>query len=126
VTLHAFDDGSALRFYSLSAQIQQHRKAYYEILERTRKGTLDVTAWLAWFLDTLHGAVVDAHRALDRVLANPIFWQRWAGMPLNTRRSRCSTGCWMASRARSPAANGHRWPGVPRIRRCGTSTNFCP
>lgn len=104
VTLHPFDDGNgriaraigdlllaradgnALRFYSLSAQIQKHRKAYYEILERAQKGTLDVTAWLAWFLDTLHRAVEDAHRTLDRVLAKSIFWQRWAGTALNARQ----------------------------------------
>lgn len=104
VTLHPFDDGngriaraigdlllarsdgSAQRFYSLSTQIQKHRKAYYEVLEHTQKGTLDVTAWLAWFLDTLRAAVEDAHHALDRVLAKSIFWQRWAGTPLNARQ----------------------------------------
>jgi len=75
VTLHPFDDGNAgspgrlatscwpvqtgapQRFYSLSAQIQKDRKAYYEILERTQKGTLDVTAWLVSVSDTLHRAV---------------------------------------------------------------------
>ena len=74
VTLHPFYDGngriaravgdlllaradsSRQRFYSLSAQIQRERKAYYDILEQTQKGTLDVTAWLAWFLDALHHA----------------------------------------------------------------------
>lgn len=104
VTLHPFDDGNgriaraigdqllaradgnAQRFYSLSAQIQTHRKVYYEILERTQKGALDVTAWLIWFLDTLRRAVEDAHRTLDRVLAKSIFWQRWAGIALNVRQ----------------------------------------
>lgn len=86
VTLHPFDDGngriaraigdlllaradgSPQRFYSLSAQIQRERNAYYAILERTQKGTLDVTEWLAWFLATLHCAVEQAHRTLDAVL----------------------------------------------------------
>jgi Fic family protein len=76
VTLHPFDDGngriaraigdlllaradgSPQRFYSLSAQIQRERKAYPDILERTQKGTLDVTEWLAWFLDALHRAAI--------------------------------------------------------------------
>jgi Fic family protein len=71
VTLHPFDDGngriaravgdlflaradgSPQRFYSLSAQIQRERKDYYDVLERTQKGTLDVTGWLSWFLGTL-------------------------------------------------------------------------
>ena len=79
-------DGSPQRFYSLSAQIQRERKAYYDILERTQKGTLDVTAWLAWFLDTLHRAVDQAQHTLDAVLAKSRFWQRWATTPLNERQ----------------------------------------
>ena len=30
----------------MSAQIRQERKAYYDILEATQKGQLEVTAWL--------------------------------------------------------------------------------
>ena len=104
VTIHPFDDGNgriaraigdllltradwnAQRFYSLSAQIQKDRKAYYEILERTQKGSLEVAAWLAWFLETLQRAVESAHQTLDRVLAKSIFWQRWAGSALNERQ----------------------------------------
>lgn len=96
VTLHPFDDGngriaravgdlflaradgSPQRFYSLSAQIQRERKAYYDILERTQKQSLDVTEWLAWFLETLHRAVDQAQHTLDAVLAKTRFWQRWA------------------------------------------------
>ena len=105
VTLHPFDDGngriaraigdlllaradgSPQRFYSLSAQIQRERNAYYDILERTQKGTLDVTAWLAWFLGTLHRAVDQAQHTLDAVLAKARFWQRFAGIPLNERQA---------------------------------------
>jgi len=104
VTLHPFDDGngriaravgdlllaradgSPQRFYSLSAQIQRERKAYYDILERTQKGTLDITAWLAWFLDVLHRAVDQAQHTLDAVLAKARFWQRFAGTPMNARQ----------------------------------------
>lgn len=104
VTLHPFDDGngriaravgdlllaradsSPQRFYSLSAQIQRERKDYYDVLERTQKGTLDVTDWLAWFLRTLHRAVDSAQHTLDAVLIKARFWQRWAGTPLNERQ----------------------------------------
>jgi Fic family protein len=104
VTLHPFDDangriaraigdlllaradGSPQRLYSLSAQIQRERKAYYDILERTQKKSLDVTEWLAWFLDTLHRAVDQAQHRLDAVLAKARFWQRWATTPLNERQ----------------------------------------
>ena len=79
-------DGSPQRFYSLSAQIQRERKAYYDILERTQKGSLDVTEWLAWFLDTLHRAVDQAQHTLDAVLAKARFRQRWATTPLNERQ----------------------------------------
>lgn len=104
VTLHPFDDGngriaraigdlllaradgSPQRFYSLSAQIQRERKAYYDILERTQKRSMDVTEWLAWFLDALHRAVDQAHHTLDAVLVKARFWQRWATTPLNERQ----------------------------------------
>lgn len=104
VTLHPFDDGngriarvvgdlflaradgSPQRFYSLSAQIQRERKDYYEVLERTQRGTLDVTAWLSWFLATLGRAASSAQSTLDVVLAKARFWQRWAGTPMNGRQ----------------------------------------
>lgn len=79
-------DGSPQRFYSLSAQIQRERKAYYDILERTQKGTLDVTEWLSWFLGVLLRAVDSAQQTLDSVLAKTRFWHRRAGTPLNERQ----------------------------------------
>jgi Fic family protein len=79
-------DGSPQRFYSLSAQIQRERKDYYNNLERTQRGTLDVTEWLSWFLGTLHRAVGNSQHTLDTVLAMARFWQRWATTPLNERQ----------------------------------------
>jgi Fic family protein len=79
-------DGSPQRFYSLSAQIQRERKAYYDILERTQKGGLDVTEWLLWFLRVLGEAVRLAHHALDAVLEKGRFWQRVSGVALNERQ----------------------------------------
>ena len=91
VTLHPFDDGNgrisravgdmalaraegtAQRFYSLSAQIQRERKQYYDQLEATQRGTLDVTPWLEWFLACLLRAVQGA----DGLLACwPACWTR--------------------------------------------------
>jgi Fic family protein len=104
VTLHPFDDGngriaraigdlllaradgSPQRFYSLSAQIQRERQAYYDILERAQKRSMEVTEWLFWFLETLHRAVDQAQVTLDTVLAKARFWHHRGSMPLNERQ----------------------------------------
>jgi Fic family protein len=104
VSIHPFDDGngriaravgdmalaraekSAQRFYSLSAQIQRERKDYYNLLEATQRGTLDVTAWLEWFLACLLRGIQSAEVTLAQVLAKAHFWQHWAGTPLNERQ----------------------------------------
>lgn len=104
VTIHPFDDGngriaravgdlflarsdgSPQRFYSLSAQIQRDRKAYYEVLERTQKGSLNVTEWLSWFLATLGRALENAQSTLDTVLNKARCWQRWTPLSLNERQ----------------------------------------
>ena len=105
VTLHPFDDGNgrisravgdmalaraegtSLRFYSLSAQVQRERKQYYDQLEATQRGTLDVTPWLVWFLDCLLRAVQGAENLLADVLGKAQFWQRWANVPMNARQT---------------------------------------
>jgi len=79
-------DGSSQRFYSLSAQIQRDRKTYYDMLERTQKGSMDVTEWLLWFLDSLHHAVDQAQVTLNAALVKARFWQRRWPLSLNERQ----------------------------------------
>jgi Fic family protein len=104
VTLHPFDDGNgriaraigdmalarsegtAQRFYSLSAQIRQERKAYYDVLERIQQGGLDVTGWLEWFLGCLDRAFAGAETTLGAVLRKALFWEAHAGSELNGRQ----------------------------------------
>ena len=104
VTIHPFDDGngriaraiadmalarseqSPQRFYSMSAQIRIERKAYYDILEATQKGDLDITAWTLWFLGCLDRAFDGAEIILASVLMKARFWARHAGVPLQDRQ----------------------------------------
>jgi Fic family protein len=104
VTVHPFDDGngriaraiadmalarsenSPQRFYSMSAQIRQERNAYYDILERTQKGTTDITSWMDWFLGCLGRAIDGAQATLSAVLAKARFWERIKHVQLNERQ----------------------------------------
>lgn len=104
VTIHPFDDGngriaraiadmamarseqSSQRFYSMSAQIRTERNAYYDILEATQKGDLDITAWLEWFLTCLDHAIEGAEHILSGVLRKARFWNAIKDQPLNERQ----------------------------------------
>jgi Fic family protein len=104
VTIHPFDDGngriaraiadlclarsekSSQRFYSMSAQIRQERKAYYDLLEHTQKGETEITEWLTWFLECLGRAIDGAETLLASVLAKARFWESIGASPLNERQ----------------------------------------
>jgi Fic family protein len=104
LTIHPFDDGNgriaraitdmllsrsdglAQRFYSMSAQIRQERKAYYQILEKSQKGTLDITPWLEWFLQCLLNALRASAETLAKVLIKHRFWTQHATTTLNERQ----------------------------------------
>lgn len=104
VTIHPFEDGngriaraiadmalarseaSPQRFYSMSAQIRIERNAYYEILEATQKGDLDITPWMTWFLDCLDRAIAGAEQTLAAVLRKARFWESLAGETFNDRQ----------------------------------------
>jgi Fic family protein len=104
VTLHPFDDGNgriaravtdlaltrseqnAQRFYSMSSQIRVERSTYYDKLEETQKGDLDVTRWLQWFLACLDRAFDRSETILGSVLRKARFWEAHAGEQLNERQ----------------------------------------
>ena len=104
VTIHPFDDGngriaraitdqtlacsekSAQRFYSMSAQILKERSAYYDVLESTQKGSLDITPWLEWFLGCLDAALDGAETTLNAVLRKASFWETHSGESFNVRQ----------------------------------------
>jgi len=104
VTIHPFEDGngriaraiadmalarsehSSQRFYSMSAQIKVEHKEYYDILEATQKGTIDVTGWMLWFLNCLGRAIDGAHLTLKTVIDKARFWDHIKDAPLNERQ----------------------------------------
>jgi Fic family protein len=55
-------------------------------LERSQKGTLEVTERIAWFLDAMHRALDQAQHTLSAVLIKARFWRRIAGTPMNERQ----------------------------------------
>lgn len=104
VTLHPFDDGNGrltraitdlalaqgepqtIRFFAMSANILNDRAGYYRILEASQKGTLDITAWLQWFLATLLKSLEQALARIDRVLAKTRFWQAHRSQALSAEQ----------------------------------------
>lgn len=106
VTIHPFEDGngritralsdmilaradkSNQRFYSMSAQIRKERKGYYEILEETQKGNLDVTEWIRWFLQCLINALKATDSILGQVLFKADFWNKHSKTIINERQKK--------------------------------------
>jgi Fic family protein len=79
-------DGSSKRFYSMSNQIRQERKAYYQILEQTQSGDLDITNWLVWFLECLERAIKSSDVVLASVLRKAKLWGMEVATTLNDRQ----------------------------------------
>jgi Fic family protein len=106
VTIHPFDDGngrvaraisdlalarsehSPQRFYSMSSQIKVEQNEYYDVLEATQKGNLDITRWLGWFLDCLRTALTDAESKLGTVVNKAKYWASISQVPLNERQQK--------------------------------------
>ena len=104
VTLHPFEDGNgrisralsdmllarsdeqSYRFYSMSTQIRKERNSYYDILEKTQKGSLDITNWLEWFLNSLLHSIESSEKLLEKVIYKHEFWLRNSKVSINDRQ----------------------------------------
>src|SRR3984893_6013064 len=86
----ARSDGTAQRFYSMSAQILEERNGYYEVLERTQAGSLDITEWLTWFLECLGRAIEQSNQITSSALEREVFWKslKQRKVSLNSRQTK--------------------------------------
>lgn len=112
VTIHPFDDGNgrisrtladmllarldedSARYYSMSAEINRNKKAYYEILEQTQKGNLDITQWLLWFFGCLENAIRRASATIERTLQKAAFWNKFRDTDVNERQRKVLNRMW--------------------------------
>lgn len=112
VSVHPFDDGNgrisrtladmflarldvdSARYYSMSAEINRNKKAYYEILERTQKGNLDITEWLLWFFDCLEKAITRASAIVERTLEKAAYWNKFSNVDINERQRKVINRLW--------------------------------
>jgi len=104
VTLHPFEDGNGrlaraitdmalsqderqpMRLFSLSAQILRKQESYYDILERTQHGELEVSEWLAWFLAQVEAAATAAEQTVANTMAKARFWLKHRAASINERQ----------------------------------------
>lgn len=106
ITIHPFEDGngriaravteymlakaenSSYRFYSMSAQIQKEKNEYYKIFENTQKGTLDVTAWIKWFLEMMLKSIDAAEVTVCKIMVKAERWREFNKFPLDENQKK--------------------------------------
>lgn len=112
VTIHPFDDGNGrigrtladmilsrvdggiTRYYSMSAEINRNKKAYYEILERTQKGNMNITEWILWFFRCLENAISHTSSSIERTLQKTAYWDNFREMEINERQRKVINRLW--------------------------------
>ncbi|MDE2686448.1 MAG: Fic family protein [Chloroflexota bacterium] len=67
-------DATSYRYYSMSHQIVKERDSYNSVLERTQRGTLDITEWIAWFLECFEHTIARSEKILPAASAEERFW----------------------------------------------------
>lgn len=87
-------DDTPYRFYSMSAQVALQRRSYYDVLERTQKGALDISEWLLWFFERLNDAISASMDTVVRTLHKASFWEAHRQTVMNERQTRMVNMLW--------------------------------
>ncbi len=82
----AQDHPTPVRLFSLSSQLLVSRDAYYDALNRAQTGGVDVTVWVAWFVEQFAAACERSSSLIDRAVEKARFWNDHAAKPLNARQ----------------------------------------
>jgi Fic family protein len=82
----AQDDKLAKRYYSLSSEVLNSKKDYYNILEQSQKSNLNITEWLIWFIDRFETALSSSGSLLAKIFAKADFWNIYQQTELNDRQ----------------------------------------
>lgn len=112
VTIHPFDDGNGRisrtltdmviarmdtdgnRYYSMSAEINRRKKEYYNILESTQKGNMEITPWITWFISTLENAIKRTLEMVETTLQKSRFWDTLEDVAINERQRKIINRLW--------------------------------
>lgn len=134
VTIHPFSDGNGrlartitdmllakadatpYRFYSMSAQIAIERQEYYEMLEQTQKGSLDITQWIVWFVKMVDKAIESSIETISRTLSKASFWESNRHIAMNERQTKMINMLWDGFEGKLTTS---KWA---KINKCSTDT----
>lgn len=134
VTIHPFSDGNGrlartitdmllakadatpYRFYSMSAQIALERQEYYEMLEQTQKGSLDITQWIVWFVKMVDKAIESSIETISRTLSKASFWESNRHIAMNERQTKMINMLWDGFEGKLTTS---KWA---KINKCSTDT----
>ena len=109
VSIHPYDDGNGrvaraitdyilslstsetqFKLYSISTAINNDRKGYYTILDKTtnlfKNRNFDITPWLQWHLTILNNAMIDALSNLEYLIQKTKFWDKYRELAFNDRQ----------------------------------------
>ena len=109
-------DATPYRFYSMSAQIALERQEYYEMLEQTQKGSLDITQWIVWFVKMVDKAIESSMETISRTLSKASFWENNRHIAMNERQTKMINMLWDGFEGKLTTS---KWA---KINKCSTDT----